>query len=215
MESSFLIRYGLWHHVGRFASDRSDLERGQTVVVRSHRGTELGMVLIKIDPTTENPPTSPSDRPGTARILRVANPDDLERARQLELERPLRFDLCRRIIQANDGLMELIDVEALFDDGRTVLHYLGPHQLDISGLVARLRSTCNIDVLLQSAGRDVPEDKGTPVDDPGGGCGRCGSGGGCSSGSDPTSHGSCSDCGIKKLLASKRTPTAKRPSAAL
>ena len=29
----------------------SDLERGQKVVIRSHRGTELGVVLVKIIPT--------------------------------------------------------------------------------------------------------------------------------------------------------------------
>ena len=61
MELSYLIRYGLWHQVGRFASDSPDLERGQTVVVRSHRGTELGEVLIKIESTSgKRFPTLPS-----------------------------------------------------------------------------------------------------------------------------------------------------------
>jgi cell fate regulator YaaT (PSP1 superfamily) len=152
MGLSYLIRYGLWHQVGRFASDSPDLERGETVVVRSHRGTELGEVLIRV----ESPPgiTSPPSSAETARVLRAATCDDLDRARRLELERPRRFDLCQRIIQDREAALELIDVEPLLDD-RTVLHYLGPHHLDVTGLLATLHSTCNIDGLFAPVGGDV------------------------------------------------------------
>ena len=162
MELSYLIRYGLWHQVGRFASDSPDLERGETVVVRSHRGTELGEVLIKVETPPGNAyPPSPAE---TARVLRAANGDDLDRARQLELERPRRFDLCQRVIQDREEALELIDVEPLLDDRRTVLHYLGPHQIDLAGLLATLHSTCNIDVLLEPVGRDVSDDQETSTD---------------------------------------------------
>ena len=206
MELSYLIRYGLWHQVGRFASDSPDLARGETVVVRSHRGTELGEVLIKV----ELPPGNASSA-DTARVLRAANRDDLERARQLELERPGRFDLCQRIIQDREEALELIDVEPLLDDRRTVLHYLGPHQLDVAGLLATLHSTCNIDGLLEPVGRDVSDDQETSNEDRGQSCGHCGSGGGgcgsnsgCSASSN-SAHGGCSDCGIKRVLASRRS----------
>jgi hypothetical protein len=209
MELSYLIRYGLWHQVGRFAADSPDLERGETVVVRSHRGTELGEVLIKVEAPPGN--VSPPFPAETARVLRAATFDDLDRARRLELERPGRFDLCQRIIRDREEALELIDVEPLLDDRRTVLHYLGPHRLDVAGLLATLQSTCNIDGLFEPVGRDVSDDRETANEDHGSSCGHCGSGGGgCGSGSgcsanSSSAHGGCSDCGIKRVLASRRS----------
>ena len=75
MDRSYLIRYGLMGQVGRFSSDSSRYDRGQTVVVRSYRGTELGEVLIELsDPDPELDP---------GLVLRAAGSDDLECARQL------------------------------------------------------------------------------------------------------------------------------------
>ena len=195
MERSYLIRYGLTGQVGRFTTDSgTGFERGKTVVVRSHRGTELGEVLI------EMPGRTVMDVPaaGTARILRVASDDDLQRARSADLEREARFAACEKIF--HDGLwpIELIDVEPLLDDRRTVLHYLGPHRLDVSGLLDAFRSACELDVMLQPVGRDLPDEDA--VDDASEhSCGHCSAeGGGCGSGSG------CGDCGVKKLLDARR-----------
>ena len=148
MELSYLIRYGLWHQVGRFASDSPDLERGQTVVVRSHRGIELGEVLIKVEVTPENAsPPSPAE---TARVLRAATRDDLDRARRLELERPRRFDLCQRIIRDRE--------RGAGAHRRRALARRPTHTCSITSVptdstsldsCATLRSTCNIDGLLE------------------------------------------------------------------
>jgi hypothetical protein len=210
MESSYLVRYGLWHLVGRFGSDLPDLERSQTVVVRSHRGTELGEVLLKDAPGSEGGAPAFIAPPGIARIVRVASPDDLEHARELERGRPERYDLCRRLIGEFEIPLELIDVESLLEAGRIVLHYLGPHRLDVARLLAHLRSTYGLDILLEPVGRDLPDEQDTVMDDPGQGCGHCGSEGGgcgsgqgCGSGADSGSHGACSDCGVKKILSAR------------
>jgi len=202
MERSYLIRYGLTAQVGRFTADPGAVfERGRTVVVRSHRGTELGEILI------EAPERSAPDIPpaGTARVLREAGPDDLERARLAARSRDDRFAACLRVFQGGVWPIDLIDVEPLLDDGRTVLHYLGPHRLDVEGVLAAFRAATDLDVMLQPVGRDLPDEDPAPPDDDHG-CGSCGSevsgcgtGGGCGS-----SKGGCSDCGVKKLLASRR-----------
>jgi hypothetical protein len=215
MAHTFLIRYGLMAQVGKFSADSADFERGQTVVIRSHRGTELGEVLAPLS-------SSPSDE-GTgaaARVLRTAGPDDLELARLAESARPRRFELCQRLFQDGVWPMELVDVEPLLDDRRTVLHYLGPHRLDVTGLLSAFRSTYDLDVMLEPVGRDVPEDEEigaeAEADAEEGGCGQCGSGGGgCGSGGgrcasdEASSHGGCSDCGVKKLLAASRGSAAR------
>jgi cell fate regulator YaaT (PSP1 superfamily) len=197
MERSYLIRYGLMGQVGQFAADLecdSAFDRGRTVVIRSHRGTELGEVLIEAPRLPRE-----EDIPGEARILRAARPDDLERARIAEAEREARFKACERVFRDGVWPLELVDVEPLLDDSRTVLHYLGPHRLDVAGLLSAMRSSCGLDVMLQPVGRDMPEEESeseSEADDTHAhSCGDCGSSsGGCGVG------GGCSDCGVKKLL---------------
>jgi cell fate regulator YaaT (PSP1 superfamily) len=202
MAHSYLIRYGLMGRVGRFWSESAGLERGQTVVIRSHRGTELGEVLV---PAPAGPSTELTPEPASTRIVRVATAADHERARQAEHDRAERFERCRRVFEDGVWPLELIDVEPLLDDCRVVLHYLGPHRLDVSGLLATLRATCDLDVIFEPVGRDVDAgelEQPEPDHGAAGSCGQCGSGssgGGCGSG-----EGGCSECGVKKLLAARR-----------
>ncbi|MGE5754587.1 MAG: PSP1 C-terminal domain-containing protein [Planctomycetaceae bacterium] len=198
MDYLYLIRYGLMHRVGRFLAETPGLKRGRTVVIRSHRGTELGTVLLEGTPSQGA--TSLPPQPGAARLLRAAGHEDLERARQAELERPRRFAICQQVFQDGVWPLELIDVEPLLDERRTVLHYLGPHHLDVEGLLAAFRSAHDLDVILEPAGKDLPEPQDFLTDTRHAqGCGHCGSVAGC--GTRPgSSHVGCTDCGIKKLI---------------
>ena len=45
-------------------------------------------------------------------------------------------------------------VEPLLDGRSTVIHYLGPHQIDVAPLRARFRVECDIDVVLEPVGTD-------------------------------------------------------------
>ncbi len=201
MERAYLIRYGMMGQVGRFTADPGVVYgRGQAVVVRSHRGTEIGEVLIEtpVGPGAVVPPA------GTAHILRAAGPGDMARAGLAEQERGERFAVCERVFGNGVWPIELIDVEPLLDDRRTVLHYLGPHRLDLSGVLAAFRETCDLDVMLQPVGRDLPDEDASDVEpavETEHACGTCasgGGGGGCGSG------GGCGDCGVKKLLDARR-----------
>jgi cell fate regulator YaaT (PSP1 superfamily) len=197
MGCAYLIRYGLARALGRFGATSGQFEPGDTVVIRTHRGTELGVVLAEALPT-------PISSPPLAPILRPAAPEDLERARAVGLERSAHFDLCRGVLDEGAWPLELIDAEPLLDEGRTVLHYLGPHRLDASGLIAAFRDRCGLEVVLEPAGRDVPEPEPEPEPDEGAhGCGSCGSsGGGCGTGGG---CGSASGgCAVKALLKSRR-----------
>ena len=206
MRPVYLIRYGLARSVARFApdpgagptaADAAPLDRGTAVVVRTHRGTELGEVLGAA------PLAFDADAPGgrVAPLLRVAGAADLDRARAAEARRAADFDACRAVFDDGVWPLDLIDAEPLLDEGRTVLHYLGPHRLDAAGLVAILRDRCGLDVVLEPVGLDVDEDEGDalPADDDPHGCGSCGSkSGGC--GSCSTADG----CAIKALVGSRR-----------
>ena len=201
MERFFLIRYGLMGQVGRFAADPdAEFERVRTVIVRSHRGTELGEVLV------EAPEPSAADVPptGNARVLRSAGPDDLEHARRAGRERDDRFATCLRVFQDGVWPIDLIDVEPLLDDRRTVLHYLGPHRLDVDGVLAAFRA-CDRPRRDAPAGRSRRPRRGTRTRPRDGRLrrarlrelrvGRRGLG---------STRTHCSSCGIQKLLTSRR-----------
>ena len=242
-EPCCLIRYGIMSYVGRFsaASVRdAGLERGRLVVIQTDRGLELGEVLSVLDgqplPNRDEPrgPISPANcedgitgsAPGSPHIVRLAGPDDLVRSRDADETRASRFSLCERILQEGNWPWPLVDVEPLLDGRATVLHYLGPHQIDVASLRARFRVECDLDVILEPVGSD-PGDEPVDADeqdhDTGGGCGSCGcsDGGGCGSGSapvpanhhdheaaesvaggcSPKQHSGCSSCGISRLKA--------------
>ena len=194
------------------------LERGQSVVIQTDRGVELGEVLIPLDEVG-------GSRVGEQqRVLRAAGQEDLDRSRRAEASRPDRFATCRRVLDEEGWPWDLIDVEPLLDDGVTVLQYLGPHHLDAADIRARFRMAFGLDVVLEPVGADE-EEAAEPV---GGGCGSggCGSGGGCGdggcsskaepeagaaasgSGCGSSPHGGCASCGLSELAAARRQQTA-------
>jgi hypothetical protein len=238
-EHTYLIRYGVMGQVGRFTAlpeCDAPFERGQVVVIQSHRGLELGEVLFAHDGPApgqsggDDGPAGPdgdrsravhrADRP---HVLRLAGIEDLARSRRAEELRPSRFATCRRVLEEEHWPWELIEVEPLLDGCATVLHYLGPHHLDVGALRARFRVLCDLDVVLEPAGPELDGDAARNLsreDGAHGGCGSCdcGSSDGCSSGAAleedrgapdgspdanrpaPAAHGGCASCGIRGLL---------------
>lgn len=193
---TYLVRYGLRSHIGRFATDDEglELEPGRVVVVRTARGVELGDIVRR-------EPTAPAGAaPTAAPLLRPAGPDDLDRARRAAADHPHRLAACEAALDGDAWPIVLIDVEPLLDDGRTVLHYLGPHHLDASALWRRLRDEAGLDVVLEPVGLDAPDAAAEPEP---AGCGSCGSGHGCGScGTDPAGHG-CGSCPLPALMGSR------------
>ena len=205
MPRVYLVRYGLARSVARFAPDpdlpEARFGRGQMVVVRTHRGTELGEVLGEAPALFDH--DAQDRRSRVAPLLRVASTDDLDHARRAESHRAAHFAACETVFR--DGLwpIEVIDAEPLLDDGRTVLHYLGPHRLDASGLVAIFRDQHGLDVVLEPVGHDITDDEleQEPIPDDPGGCESCGSKGSSGCGSCGSSG---TGCAVKALIGSRR-----------
>jgi hypothetical protein len=205
-EHTYLIRYGVMSQVGRFTAlpgCDAPFERGQVVVIKSHRGLELGEVLISHDcpapargggnhppgrPAGDDSTPAPSvDRP---HVLRLAGLEDLARSERAQEMRSSRFTLCQRVLEQGNWPWELIDVEPLLDGRATVLHYLGPQHLDVASLRARFRVACDLEVVLEPAGTDLEGDAShehAHQDGGQAGCGSCdfGAGGGCGSARAP------------------------------
>lgn len=205
-EGECLIRYGVTGRVAWFAAEPG-FDRGDLVVVRTLRGLELGEALV-IEAVGRG--RSGSDSVGSFRVLRRADADDRDTARRAEELRGPRFELCRRIVEAEGWPLELVDVEPLLDLS-TVLLVLPFEAFDPAPIRARFRVTCDFDVhiedLAEGAEEVAPAEPASP-----GRCGDCDCGGGgcsrkaakvradgaekrpspCSTGS----HSGCSSCGV-------------------
>jgi cell fate regulator YaaT (PSP1 superfamily) len=180
MSSAYLVAYGAMRHIGRFGADASAHQRGDRVVVRTPRGAELGEVLAPIR-VPEVPPSP---------ILRAAGAADLERIERFEAERPARLAQVEQLLAEGAWPIALVDVEALLDEGRLVVSYLGPRRLDMAGLRARLQARIGLDVLFEPVGRDEDEPQADHA---------CGAGG-CGSGGCGTDSGGCAGCAVKDLV---------------
>ncbi|WP_165250943.1 PSP1 C-terminal domain-containing protein [Paludisphaera soli] len=226
-----LVRYGLAGRVGWFAADDGPTPlpaRGESVVVRSSRGVELGEVLAGESPGRGR---AGEDSVGAFRVLRRADADDQARAHEAERLRERRFDLCRRIADEAGWPLELVDVEPLLDFS-TVLHVLTFDDLDPAPIRARYRMSCDFDVFIEdltdgsAAGATATEPEAEPAaagrcgdcDCGGGGCSRKAAklqtradaaetlpkpGGGCST----ASGGGCSSCGVSAWKKAKAGPS--------
>jgi len=200
VEQTYLIRYGVMGHAGRFSRALdcdAPFQRGQFVVIETERGVELGEVLTMVEASGGSPARcADSDGGGVEgggnshplpqrtrpEVLRLATADEIAHVQPGAQERTRHFQLCQRVLQQFDWPWELIDVETLLDDHTLVLHYLGPHEFDAAALRAWFRTAHDLDVRFEPAGAD--ESSQTTSSAAGGtnghGCGASGCGhGGC------------------------------------
>ena len=144
-------------------------------MLQTDRGVELGEVLLAVEGTpvahaggpaessnrSEGDDFSPAIADGASRVLRIAGPDDLLRSRHAAESRLDHFSLCQRILEQANWPWEVVDVEPLLDGRSTVIHYLGPHRIDIATLRARFRTECDLDVVLEPVGTDLDTEYST------------------------------------------------------
>jgi cell fate regulator YaaT (PSP1 superfamily) len=135
MTKSFVVRYGQMRYLGEFGGiPGQEHPRGQQVVVRSDRGTELGEVLCAATDRT----AAFLENPARGDILRTATPEDLAaEPRLVELQKK-GFETCREFIAGRRLQMDLVDVEAIFGRERMVFFYLAEKRVDFRELVKDL-----------------------------------------------------------------------------
>jgi hypothetical protein len=184
--TEYLVRYGSTGEFGRFRSTAPvSCGRGDRVVVCSHRGLELGVLLCPATPGHAHflPNTS------VGQLLRPASADDERRAEELRDVGQRLFADARRLAAELALPLEVIDIEVMLDGEQAVLHHLHWGEFDERDLVSALAREHGPRVRLYSlrtADEPAQEEHGCGRPDcgrkEGGGCSTCGSGG-------------CSTCG--------------------
>lgn len=168
----FLVRYGAVPEVARFVHAGETVpRRGESVVVETHRGLQMGTVLEKLKASA-----GVAAEDVDYRIDRIATSADLSAAHSLTRECEDAFpEWCARILQWKLNL-EMIDLEWTLDRQKLILYVLcerGPDSTKLA-LQAAAAGLGIIEVQPVSAtGLVQPEPSG-------GGCGTGGGGCGCS-----------------------------------
>lgn len=168
MSAVYLVRYGAVPEVARFVAEQSlPASRGATVVVRTHRGLQLGTLLEEVRLT--------ADAEASFELLRPAAGGDLAAARENSRHAEADFlDFSRRILQW--GLeLELIDVERTLDGEKRILYVLSDRGPDTTKLALQAAAAGLGIVEVQPVSAEGP----VVLPAEGGGCGTGGGGGGC------------------------------------
>ncbi len=131
----FVIRYGQMRHIGEYESvDEQSHPRGQRVIVRSDRGTEIGEVLC---PATDRTALF-LENPFRGQILRIATGEDLAAEDKLKQRTQAGLAACREFADKRRLQMDLVDVEAIFGGERMVFYYVSEKRVDFRELVKDL-----------------------------------------------------------------------------
>lgn len=121
MSNVMLVRYGSVPEVARFVNREGlPLQHGDGVVVRTHRGLQLGQVLE----TLPRPSGTDAEEDLDFAVIRAANTEDQTAGQRLQSRCESEFfDWCRRIVLWNLSL-ELIDLERTLDEEKLILYVL-------------------------------------------------------------------------------------------
>ncbi|MFI5460107.1 MAG: stage 0 sporulation family protein [Isosphaerales bacterium] len=135
MAQTYVVRYGRMRLLGECTGlPDHDHPRGQQVVVRSDRGTELGDVLCPVsERTTQYLPDAPKGE-----ILRLATQEDRDHEARLAEDRKPVFATCEELIAKRRLQMNLVDLEMLHGRERVVFYYLAEKRVDFRDLVKDL-----------------------------------------------------------------------------
>jgi cell fate regulator YaaT (PSP1 superfamily) len=179
--TEYLVSHGSAGAIGRFRCEPPiACRRGDSVVIRTERGLELGVVLC---PATTRHEHLLKDAPAGA-LLRHPTAEDEQIAAVLRERQQLLFDDARRLAAELQLPLEVLDVEATLDGHQVTLYYLRWAECDERPLVSALSRKHEALVAMRNLA--LPEGAS--------GCGRpdCGHDkGGCSS----CSSGGCGTCG--------------------
>jgi cell fate regulator YaaT (PSP1 superfamily) len=135
MAQAYVVRYGRMRLLGEYQGLPEDNHpRGQQVVVRTDRGTELGEVLCAASERTA--PFLPDAPRG--QIVRLATLDDRDQETRLGDDRSPIFATCQELIAKRRLQMKLVDVEIVHGRERVIFYYLAEQRVDFRELVKDL-----------------------------------------------------------------------------
>lgn len=187
----YLVQYGLAAFVGRFAAYEPEIGRGETVVVRTPRGVELGTVLCQADRRY----AGRIDPAAGGELLRLATENDQETAARLGAMGRELLTAAEELAESSGLPLTFLDAEVVLE-GPAILHAVAWEPCDATPLFAALSERLGRPTLMQDMARLPTAGDATPRPTT---CGKpnCGSQG-CSDGGCGAKSGGCSAGGCSR-----------------
>jgi cell fate regulator YaaT (PSP1 superfamily) len=133
LRETVLARYGAIPEVARFRIvPQIPLKRETQVILRTHRGVEMGLLLQDVDEGYER--ISTEDDAETSCILREASEDDLKQYAQSQSDCEAQFEVWTERIAKWKLNLQLVDLEWLIEPKKLVLYVLNERGPDCTKL---------------------------------------------------------------------------------
>lgn len=146
---SYLVRHGAMRFLGEFASPPgAAVRRGDTVILRTERGQEVGQVLCPATPEA----VGVIPEPTRGDILRIASPEDQAKIAQLEETRKKELAAAEELVQQHRLAMQLVEIEHLFGGERLVFYFVSEQRVDFRELVRSLAREFHTRIELRQIG---------------------------------------------------------------
>ncbi len=124
-----------------------DIEKGQSVIVETARGTEYGEVVVGRKKVKEEDVVQPLKE-----VIRVATEEDQKRMEANQKAAIEAFDIALEKIEKHQLPMKLIDSEYTFDDSKLIFYFTADGRVDFRELVKDLASIFKMRIELRQIG---------------------------------------------------------------
>ncbi|MBX3359181.1 MAG: hypothetical protein KF745_12230 [Phycisphaeraceae bacterium] len=166
--TSIVVRFGVMRMIGEFPYDGSAKPGcGSKMVVRTHRGVELGEMLTSTCPNAgcsksvtrkemleyiEN--SGGRDYPffNQGRVLRVATPEDLALQARHDSTRQDLLNQARNAAKELNLRLKIVEVETILGGDRVTFYYGSEDRVDFRELVTRLAGVCKARIEMRQIG---------------------------------------------------------------
>lgn len=130
-----------------FAPGKLKIHQGDHVVVETARGVEYGYVVLGVKEVDDHKIVQPL-KP----VMRVATPEDDEKAFKNREKEKEAFKICLEKIQKHNLDMKLIDAEYTFDNNKVLFYFTADGRIDFRELVKDLASVFKTRIELRQIG---------------------------------------------------------------
>ena len=120
---------------------------GDYVIVETARGVEFGEVVTGSRSVNDAQIVSPLKK-----VIRVASPEDIQRAESNEKREAEAFRICQERIAKHMLDMKLVSVEYTFDNNKIIFYFTANGRVDFRDLVKDLASVFKIRIELRQIG---------------------------------------------------------------
>lgn len=175
--NEYLVSYGTSGEFARFRPASSDgFQRGDRVVVQTHQGLELGVVLCPAQ--ADHAPFL--SRTAQGELLRTVTEEDARQAEKARLLGQRLFNDAGRLASELELPLVILDVEVLLEGQQAIVHHLRQSDCDYRPLVSALSKKNDIHIVMSNLA--LPKEESVGCGEPNcgqltGGCQSCGSGG--------------------------------------